>query len=129
MADEQITKGIKILVKTTYEGLIDNNDLNLHSFSYEITIKNKSKNTVQLTKRHWVIFDTLNFKEIVNGKGVVGETPILLPQDSYTYNSGTFLQSNIGSMKGFFVMKNINTENNFKVIVPSFQLITPESLN
>ena len=40
MADEQITKGIKILVKTTYEGLIDNNDLNLHSFSYEITIKN-----------------------------------------------------------------------------------------
>ena len=99
------------------------------TFSYYITIENNSSETVQLTDRHWEIFDSLNTKEIVEGEGVVGQSPILEPQDVYTYKSGTFLQSNMGSMGGFFTMKNLATHKNFKVTIPTFQLSTLVSLN
>jgi len=126
---QQITKGIKISVKTTYDGTIFRNHMMYQTFSYYITIENNSSETVQLTDRHWEIFDSLNTKEIVEGEGVVGQSPILEPQDVYTYKSGTFLQSNMGSMGGFFTMKNLATHKNFKVTIPTFQLSTLVSLN
>ena len=129
MTVQQITKGIKISVKTKEEGFIQENEIDYYTFSYQITIENNSLDTVQLIERHWEIFDALNYKEFVDGKGVVGETPILSPKDSYTYKSGTFLQSNMGSMGGFFTMKNLATHKNFKVTIPTFQLSTIVSLN
>jgi ApaG protein len=125
----QITKGIKISVKTTFNGTSYSNNNLYYAFSYAITIENKSDETVQLTDRHWEIFDTLNKTEIVDGEGVVGQTPILNPNDTYTYNSGCFLSSNIGAMKGFYFMTNQETLEQFKVMIPTFQLTTPLLLN
>ena len=59
-----------------------------YAFSYFITIENKSEKTVQLLERFWTIFDSLNNTEIVEGEGVVGQTPVLEPQDTYKYKSG-----------------------------------------
>ena len=50
---------------------------------------------------------------------------ILKPNDNYSYSSGCFLESNLGSMKGFYTMQNIDTLERFKVIIPTFQLSTP----
>jgi ApaG protein len=90
-----------------------------------INIENRSSETVKLTDRFWKIYDTLNTTEIVSGEGVVGQTPILKPNDTYTYSSGCFLESNMGAMKGFYTMINLDTFEQFKVIVPTFQLSTP----
>ena len=126
---QQITKGIKISIRTTYDGTLYRNYRLYHNFSYYITIENKSQDTVQLTNRHWEIFDSLNDTDIVDGEGVVGQTPVLKPQDSYTYKSGCFLFSPIGAMCGFFKMTNFDTQENFNVTIPTFQLSTPVSLN
>ena len=126
---EQITKGIKISVKTKYEGTLYRNYRLYQNFSYYITIENKSLDTVQLTDRFWKILDSLNTTEIVEGEGVVGQTPVLAPQDIYTYQSGCFLLSGMGAMSGFFTMLNIDTLQNFHVTIPTFQLSTPVSLN
>tara|TARA_R110001632_G_scaffold18408_4_gene57044 strand:- start:11357 stop:11743 length:387 start_codon:yes stop_codon:yes gene_type:complete len=126
---QQITKGIKISVKTTYDGTIHRNQNMYYTFSYYVTIENNSLNTVQLTNRHWEIFDSLSTKEIVDGEGVIGQTPTLDPHDSYTYKSGTFLQSGTGSMSGFFTMKDLDTQKKFNVTIPTFQLSTLVSLN
>ena len=56
----QITRGIKISVKTSFEGTYFKNHKIHFAFSYEITIENYSKDSVQLTSRHWEIFDSLN---------------------------------------------------------------------
>ena len=122
---EQITKGIKIIVKTKYNGTSTRNGRQYYVFAYFITIENNSEQTVQLTDRFWQIFDSLNITEIVEGEGVVGQTPILKPNDNYSYSSGCFLESNLGSMKGFYTMQNIETLERFKVIIPTFQLSTP----
>jgi ApaG protein len=122
---QQITKGIKISVKTKYNGTNYRNNRLYYIFSYFITIENKSSETVQLTDRFWKIFDSLNITEIIKGEGVVGQTPVLQPNDNYTYNSGCFLESTMGAMKGYYTMKNTETFEEFKVFIPTFQLVTP----
>ena len=121
----QITKGIKISVDTKYKGISHRDSKLYNVFSYTIRIENTSSETVKLTDRFWKIYDTLSPTEIVSGEGVVGQTPILKPTETYTYNSGCFLISNIGAMKGFYTMINLTTFEQFKVIIPTFQLVTP----
>ena len=122
---QQVTKGIKISVKTKYNGTSYRNNRLYYTFVYFITIENKSSETLQLTDRFWKIFDSLNTTELVKGEGVVGQTPILKPNDNYTYSSGCFLESTMGAMKGYYTMKNIETLEEFKVYIPTFQLATP----
>ena len=125
----QITQGIKISVLTTFEGTYFKNHKIHFAFSYEVTIENHSKDSVQLTSRHWEIFDSLNDIEIVDGEGVVGKKPVLKPGETHTYNSGCLLSSPFGAMSGYFNMINFTTTKKIRVIVPSFRLSAPFALN
>lgn len=125
----QITRGIKISVLTNFEGTYFKNHKLHFAFSYEITIENHSKDSVQLTSRHWEILDSLNEIEIVDGEGVIGKKPVLKPGEVHTYSSGCLLSSPHGSMQGYFNMINFTTTKSFKVIVPTFKLNAPFALN
>lgn len=127
--EQLITNGIKISVKTTYDGTMYRNNLTYHAFSYYISIENKSKDTVTLLERFWNIYDSLNNPEFVEGEGVVGQTPTLLPNDEYTYKSNCFLLSTTGSMKGFYKMENQSNGDEFMVAIPTFQLSSTPQLN
>ncbi|MBK9223528.1 MAG: Co2+/Mg2+ efflux protein ApaG [Flavobacterium sp.] len=125
----QITRGIKISVLTTFEGTYFKNHKIHFAFSYEITIENQGKDSVQLISRHWEIFDSLNEVEIVDGEGVIGKKPVLKSGESHTYTSGCLLSSPFGSMHYHFNMVNFTTTKNFRVIVPSFKLSASFALN
>jgi ApaG protein len=125
----QITKGIKISVLTSFEGTYFKNYKIHFAFSYQITINNQSKDSVQLNARHWEIYDSLNDKEIVDGEGVVGKKPVIKPGESYTYSSGCLLASPIGAMNGFYNMVNFTSTKRFKVIIPTFRFSAPFALN
>ncbi|RAR71829.1 Co2+/Mg2+ efflux protein ApaG [Flavobacterium aciduliphilum] len=125
----QITRGIKISVKTSFEGTYFKNYKIHFAYSYEITIENYSKDSVQLTSRHWEIFDSLSEVEIVDGEGVIGKKPVLKPGEKYAYSSGCLLSSTHGAMRGFFNMINFTSGKNFKVFVPTFRLSAPYALN
>jgi ApaG protein len=125
----QITQGIKISVLTSFEGTYFKNYKLNFAFSYQITIENNSKDTVQLVSRHWEILDALNQLEIVDGEGVIGKKPILKPGEKHNYSSGCLLSSPFGAMNGFFNMINFTTTRNFRVGVPTFRLCAPFALN
>lgn len=125
----QITRGIKISVTTSFEGTYFKNYKIHFAFSYEITIENHGKDSVQLVSRHWEIFDALNNVEIVDGEGVIGKKPVLKPGESHTYNSGCLLSSPFGAMRGHFNMVNFTSTRNFRVIVPTFKLSAGFALN
>ena len=125
----QITRGIKISVSTSFEGTYFKNYKIHFAFSYEITIENHSKDSVQLNSRHWEIFDSLNDLELVDGEGVIGKKPVLKPGEKHTYSSGCLLSSPHGAMRGHFNMVNFTTTKSFKVIVPTFKLNAPFALN
>ena len=125
----QITRGIKISVLTSFEGTYFKNYKLHFAFSYEITIENHSKDSVQLVTRHWEISDALNDIEIVDGEGVIGKKPVLKPGEKHIYSSGCLLSSPFGAMRGYFNMINFTSTKNFKVAVPSFKLSAPFALN
>ena len=97
-------------------------------FSYTITIINQTDETFQLISRHWLIKDA-NFKvEEVVGDGVVGEQPILLPNQGFQYSSGAILETEMGTMEGFYHFKKQNGER-FQVAIPTFVLSVPRQLH
>lgn len=126
---QQVTKGIKISVETTYEGSFYRNYKIQYAFGYKVTIENQSKDSVQLQSRHWEILDALNNAEIVDGEGVIGKKPVLDPGESHTYTSGCLLTSPFGAMQGFYTMVNFTTTKKFNVDIPTFKLSAPFAIN
>ena len=126
---QQVTNGIKVSVKSNFEGTSYRNYRLYYGFSYQVTIENQSNDTVQLLERHWKIFDSLNNTEIIEGSGVIGQKPILKPSQIHTYKSNCFLTSPIGAMSGFYKMVNFTTSKTFKVFIPTFQLMVPNVSN
>jgi len=126
---QQVTRGIKISVKTRFEGTFYRNDKMHFAFAYVITIENQSKDSVQLTARHWKIKDSLSRVEHVDGEGVIGQKPVLKPGESHTYQSGCLLSSPFGNMSGYYTMVNFSNGRHFNVIIPTFKLSAPFVLN
>ncbi|WP_372938085.1 Co2+/Mg2+ efflux protein ApaG [Seonamhaeicola sp.] len=126
---QQVTKGIKISVETTYEGSFYRNYKIQYAFGYKVTIENQSKDSVQLQSRHWEILDALNNAEIVDGEGVIGKKPVLEPGESHTYTSGCLLTSPFGAMQGHYTMVNFTTTKKFNVDIPTFKLSAPFAIN
>ncbi len=126
---QQVTKGIKISVETTFEGSFYRNYKIQYAFGYKVTIENQSKDSVQLQSRHWEILDSLNNEEVVDGEGVIGKKPVLKPGESHTYTSGCLLTSPFGAMQGYYTMVNFTTTKKFTVDIPTFKLSAPFAIN
>jgi ApaG protein len=126
---QQVTRGIKISVVTTFEGSFYKNYKIQYAFGYTVTIENQSKDSVQLNDRHWEILDALNNIETVTGEGVIGKKPVLKPGESHTYTSGCLLTSPFGAMQGFYSMVNFTTTKKFQVTIPTFKLSAPFAIN
>ena len=126
---QQITKGIKVSVSTSFEGNFIKNNIVNYVFSYKIKIENNSKDAVQLLTRHWKIIESNQKTKFINGNGVLGENPIVKPGESHKYSSGCLIASSIGSMSGVYTMINLSNTNKFSVKIPSFKLNVPFILN
>lgn len=126
---QQVTKGIKISIATTFEGTFYKHNKIHYAFGYLVTIENQSLDTVQLNSRHWIILDALNTTETVFGEGVVGKKPILNPGESHTYSSGCLLTSPFGAMQGYYSMMNFTSTKKFNVTIPTFKLSAPFAIN
>ena len=125
----QITRGIKVSVESSFEGTYYKESKLHYAFEYSVKIENQSKELVQLDSRHWVILDSLNEEETVDGEGVIGKKPVLKPGQSHTYTSGCLLASPFGAMYGYYRMINLNSTKKFNVMIPVFKLSAPFSLN
>lgn len=126
---KQITQGIQVSVDTLFEKDYSDPSASKYVFTYFITIENNSEIPVQLMRRHWDIFDTCNKIFEVDGNGVVGEQPVIKPGNLHEYNSYCELSADMGQMKGYYVMKNLNTEKEFRVQIPAFTLTADYRLN
>jgi len=126
---QQVTRGIKISVRTNFQGTYLKNYKKHFAFSYRITIENQSNDSVQLNSRFWRIKDALNKNETIQGEGVIGKKPVIKPGESHTYSSGCLITSPFGSMSGHYNMVNFTSTRKFKVLIPSFKLSAPFAIN
>lgn len=123
------TKGIIVEVEPHYDGDLSEPNGVKFIFTYTITIKNTSQFAVQLLSRKWEIFDSIGETHTVEGDGVVGEQPVIEIGDSYTYSSWCPLDSNIGTMQGYYKMKNLISNEIFNAEIPKFELAANWILN
>jgi len=59
---------------------------------------------------------------------VVGEQPLLKPNQRFEYTSGTLLATQVGTMKGSYLMRDEEGED-FEVEIPEFVLSVPRVLH
>jgi len=125
----KITEGVKISVETFYQEEYSQPLNNEFMFAYRITIENVGEHTIKLLRRHWHIFDSCGITREVEGEGVVGLQPVIEPNKSHQYVSGSHLKTEIGKMYGTYLMERQIDSKKFKVNIPEFQLIAPFKLN
>ena len=125
----QITKGVKITVRTNFQPAYSRPEMSHYLFTYKILIENKSEYSVQLLRRHWYIFDSNGEHREVEGDGVVGQQPVLMPNEIYEYESACNLTTDIGKMSGVYETIRIIDKETFNVEIPEFKLIATQRLN
>jgi len=119
---------IIISTQTEYIEAQSSSDEEQFVFSYTITISNKGNEQVQLMTRRWLITDANGEVATVEGDGVVGQQPVILPGQSYTYTSGSVFKTPFGIMQGQYQMVD-SKQQPFDVEIPVFRLATPNLLN
>ena len=117
------TQGIEVTVLPQYHEEMSKPSLNKYVHSYKIRITNKSGLEVQLISRHWIITDSNSKIRNVEGQGVIGQQPILSPDDSHHYKSWCPLSTPEGKMSGTFTMIRTIDNSAFLVEIPEFRLI------
>ncbi len=118
------TRGVTVRVAVNF--LLEQSEVNKGRWfwAYHIRIENEGPRPVQLITRHWEITDGFGGLHIVDGPGVVGEQPVIVPGGSYDYVSGCPLNTSSGKMEGSFQM--LSEEGlGFDAIIPRFTLSAP----
>jgi len=90
-------------------------------FAYTVKITNDSTHEVQLRRRRWVIRDDRGDMQEVEGEGVVGRQPTLVPGASHSYRSYCVLPTFGGSMEGDYLMQRADGAR-FRAEIPRFYL-------
>ena len=80
-------------------------------------------------RRHWKIYDAQSAVREVEGEGVVGQQPTLEPGEFHEYVSGCNLKTEMGKMKGTYLMERVVDGSKFRVTIPEFVMIAPYKLN
>ncbi|NQX91502.1 MAG: Co2+/Mg2+ efflux protein ApaG [Flavobacteriales bacterium] len=124
-----LTSGIEVSAQSFYESSYSSPEENRFIFSYQIVIENKSDAPFQLLRRKWEIFDSIGETRFVEGKGVIGEQPVILPGQTYTYRSACDLRSDFGKMSGSYLMVNKDSQDLIHAEIPTFELVSSWLLN
>lgn len=120
----QITNDIEVTVVPEYEDDQSSPFDSFYIWEYNIKIKNKGSDIVQLLRRHWVLVDDKGQVQEIEGDGVIGLQPILKQGEEFDYTSSVHLNQPSGVMMGSYEMAKMDG-NIIKVEIPSFSLDCP----
>ena len=119
---------IRVAVVTRYLPEQSDPESDRYVFSYAITISNGGNIAAQLISRHWLITDADGKVQEVRGLGVVGNQPLLQLSEKLEYDSGSSLETPVGTMKGSYQMV-AEDGSHFEAEIPEFILSVPRVLH
>lgn len=119
---------IDIEVETSYMADHSEPEKDRYVFAYTITLVNRGSISAKLLTRRWIITDTDNRIEEVEGEGVVGEQPTLKPGEGFRYTSGAVVETPVATMHGSYKML-AEDGNTFNTDIPQFVLSAPRILH
>ena len=115
------TETVTVSVRPAY--LDDKSDVIAQRFvfAYFVGVENHGPGEVQLLRRRWLITDAAGHVQEVEGEGVVGQTPTILPGETHEYHSFCVLRTFEGSMEGTYLMQR-EDGSRFRAQIPRFYL-------
>lgn len=116
--------GINIEVNTWFVEKESDTQARRYVFAYTITIENVGDEAGQLLNRHWYVTDGGGDVQEVQGPGVVGKQPRIVPGESFRYTSAAVLTTPVGSMHGSYEFQRDNGAL-FDVPIQAFSLSVP----
>ena len=96
-------------------------------FVYFISIINDSSEALTIWGRKWILKEETGEVVVVEGSGVVGENPFLLPGERFSYNSYHVIGKD-SQVSGSFFGTSTNGAK-VRVSIPGFNLIVPGSIS
>ncbi len=117
---------IEVTVETEYQA--DQSREGEYVFVYHICIQNKGEQAAQLLSRKWLITDADGNVTEVQGDGVIGEQPVIEPQQEHRYSSYSVLKTEVGCMQGSYQMRGEDGVF-FEADIPMFTLAVAGILN
>jgi ApaG protein len=124
MPYESETHGVVVRVAPSFLEAESSPAEHRYIWAYRVEIENRGTRTLQLMTRHWQITDRDGHVQEVNGVGVVGQTPILKPGETFEYTSGAPLSAPSGMMQGAYRLADESGET-LDVRIPLFALDSP----
>jgi ApaG protein len=121
---EAVTRGIRVRVTPSYMEDQSTPHESYYFWAYTVEIANQGAEQVQLKTRVWKITDGNGRTEEVRGPGVVGQTPVIPPGESFSYTSGCPLPTPSGIMVGSYQMADAGGRL-FDIAIPAFSLDSP----
>ena len=121
---EAETDGVMVRVSPHFVDEESSPEKHRYVWAYHVEIENRGSRTLKLETRRWCITDRDGRTQDVEGKGVVGQTPILQPGDTFEYTSGAPLSAPSGLMYGAYSLFDENGDL-FDVQIPMFNLDSP----
>lgn len=119
---------IQITVETLYLPDQSEPEGERYVFAYTVTIRNTGNTPARLVNRHWIITDANGKVQEVQGDGVVGEQPHILPGEQHRYSSGAVIETPVGTMEGSYGMRT-DDGTPFRAEIPCFRLAVPGVLH
>jgi ApaG protein len=120
----ETTRGLTVRVAVSYLPEQSEPGSGRWFWAYHIRIENDGQMAAQLMTRKWLITDGRGAKHIVEGDGVVGDQPVIMPGTSYDYVSGCPLNTPSGNMQGSYGMI-AEDGSSFEIMIPKFALTAP----
>jgi len=118
------TDGVLVKVRPSYLAGQSDPEAGRWVWAYQVEIVNLTGSPLQLMSRHWIITDAAGHVEEVHGPGVIGQQPVILPGESYSYASGCPLPTPSGLMVGSYEMRDAQGQV-FEASIPAFSLDVP----
>lgn len=121
---EAETEGVIVRVSPSFLEEESSPENHRYIWAYHVEIENRGERTLQLQTRHWRITDREGRVQLVNGVGVVGQTPVIRPGGSFEYTSGAPLAAPSGLMQGSYRLTD-ETGATVEALIPLFALDSP----
>ncbi|MBP6096913.1 MAG: Co2+/Mg2+ efflux protein ApaG [Methyloversatilis sp.] len=119
---------ITVTVETRYVEDQSDPEESRFIFAYTVSIRNTGTVPAQLISRHWVIRDSAETVQEVRGLGVIGQQPLLKPDEKFEYTSGCAMNTPVGTMRGTYQMV-ADDGTQFEADIPEFTLAMPRILH
>jgi ApaG protein len=97
-----------------------------HCFVYFISIHNDSDVAVTIKGRKWVVTNEGGEITAVEGDGVVGQCPNILPGEKFSYNSYHLLDTTSAAAEGSYIGVDAQGRKTL-VRIPRFNMVVPKN--